>query len=596
MNSVKHNQQSNPALPLPFYRSNAPLKTLLLLYSRDWHKIALSMLFYVIKHSPEWIQPIIVANIIDIISSPQEHSLTQLWLNGGILAIAIVQNIPTHYLHIITLSAATRQMETNLRYCLTQQLQMLTIGFYKHRSTGVLQNKFLLDVAEIQQLTSYLFQFLPSTLLTIIIAITVTAMRAWQFLFFFVAIVPTAVVLIRVLKTPIEKRNYAFRRQMEMISCHIIEMIKLVPVTRAHGVEEIEMERTKQRLDSVKRAGLRLDGINAITNASTWVTIRLFNALCLVTAASLAYTGRIGITPGEVILLTGYFDTLTGSVVQILAVLPQMSSGFESIRSVGEILESPDLEQNQGKRPVNFVQGEFLFDGVSFCYEGTERTAIKNISLHVNPGETIAIVGPSGAGKSTFLNLIIGFLRPTTGHIYLDNQDMSALDLRTYRQFVSVVPQETILLEGTIRENILYGCLEVSEQQLQQALKDSNALEFILDLPSGLDTLIGENGTKLSGGQRQRLSIARALVRQPKVLVLDEATASVDTASEALIQEALERLMKDCTTFVVAHRLSTVRKADRIVVLDKGQIVEVGNHQQLLDQNGLYARLIALQT
>jgi ATP-binding cassette subfamily B protein len=204
-------------------------------------------------------------------------------------------------------------------------------------------------------------------------------------------------------------------------------------------------------------------------------------------------------------------------------------------------------------------------------------------------------VGPSGAGKSTLLNLVIGFLRPTQGHIYLDGQDMNALDLRTYRQFVSVVPQETILFEGTVRENILYGLQGVSERQLHQAIQDANALEFILNLPQGLDTLIGENGTKLSGGQRQRLAIARALVRDPKVLFLDEATASVDTASEALIQQALERLMNNSTTFVVAHRLSTIRKADRIVVLEKGQIVEIGNHYQLLEKNGLYARLIALQ-
>jgi len=252
---------------------------------------------------------------------------------------------------------------------------------------------------------------------------------------------------------------------------------------------------------------------------------------------------------------------------------------------------------NQGKRPVSQVSGEFFFDGVSFIYPNHERPAIDNICLKVNAGETIAIVGPSGGGKSTLLNLVIGFIRATKGQIHLDGQDMNTLDLRTYRSFVSVVPQETILFEGTIRENILYGSVGVSEQQLQQGILDANADEFIFQLPQGLDTLIGENGTKLSGGQRQRLAIARALVRNPKVLILDEATASVDTASEALIQEALERLMKNRTTFVVAHRLSTIRNADRIVVLDGGRIVEIGNHHQLLQHyNGLYARLIALQT
>lgn len=215
--------------------------------------------------------------------------------------------------------------------------------------------------------------------------------------------------------------------------------------------------------------------------------------------------------------------------------------------------------------------------------------------LRVNPGETIALVGPSGAGKSTLISLVIGFLRPSKGQIYLDGQAMNDLDLRTYRQFVSVVAQETLLFEGTVRDNILYGLGDVSPARLRSAIRDANAEAFIAQLPYGLDTLIGENGAKLSGGQRQRLAIARALVRDPKVLVLDEATAALDTASEALIQEALERLMQNRTTFVVAHRLSTIRNADRIVVMDQGRIVEVGNHRQLLKQNGLYAQLYALQ-
>ncbi len=579
-----------------FYRSNAPFKTLLLLYRHDWHKLALSMLLYVIKHSPEWIRPVVVANIIDIISRPGQHKLTDLWLNGIVLVVAIVQNIPTHYWHTMTMSSATRQMEVNLRLGLTHMLQQLSIGFYKQRSTGILQSKLLRDVEEIQLLTNYIFQLVPSALLTILVAVAITAMRTPWFLLFFAITVPAAVILLQVLKPPITERNHNFRRKIEAMSAHLIEMIKLVPVTRAHGVEATEMERTLGHLMSVKKAAMRLDGINAITGASSWVILRLFHAICLVTSAYLAYSGKWGITVGDVVLLTGYFDALTGSVVQILTVLPQIGTGFESIRSLGEILECPDIELNQGKRIVNQVRGEFRFDAVNFTYPNSSSKAIDNLSLQVNSSETIAIIGSSGAGKSTLLNLVIGFLRPTAGTIYLDGQDMSTLDLRSYRQFISIVPQETILFEGTVRENILYGLQGVSDQQLQQTLLDANALEFISSLPQQLDTLIGENGIKLSGGQRQRLAIARALIRNPKVLILDEATASVDTATEALIQEALERLMENRTTFVVAHRLSTIRKADRIIVLEKGQIAEIGNHHELMqDPNGMYARFRTLQ-
>jgi ATP-binding cassette, subfamily B, bacterial len=582
--------------PAHDYRSDYPFRTLLFLYRQDLGKLGLSLFWYVIKHSPEWIKPIVIANIIDIISKPGTASLFDLWLNGAILAISIVQNIPTHYLHIWYMSVATRKMESNLRSLLTRHLQYLSIGFYHRNSTGALQNKLLRDVEQIQLLTTNIFQFLPSAVLTILIAIAVTAVRAPWFLLFFVGTVPAALVLVRFLNTPIRLRNHTFREQLERMSARLVEMIQLIPVTRAHGAEMTEIERIEHRLTAVQRSAVQLDSINAVVGASSWVTLRLFNCVCLVTSAWLAYTGKLGVTVGDVVLLTSYFDSLTTSVAQIVAVLPEIGKGFESIKSIGEVLECPDIEHNWGKEPVNEVRGEFSFESVSFVYPGTQQSALKDFSLKVRPSEIVAIVGPSGAGKSTLLNLVIGFLRPSAGQILLDGRDMNSLDLRTYRQFLSVVSQETILFEGTVRENILYGSDSVTEERLLQAIEQANALGFIRELPLGLNTLIGENGMKLSGGQRQRIAIARALIRNPRVLILDEATAALDTVSEALIQEALEHLKKNRTTFIAAHRLSTIRKANRIVVLDKGRIVEVGNHHQLLENNGTYARLCALQT
>ncbi len=577
------------------YRSDAPLWTLMRLYRHDWPQLALSFVFYVIKHSPEWIRPLVIANVIDLVSQPSQHNLRELWLNGLILAVMILQNLPTHYLHIRTMSAVTRQMESNLRSAMTQRLQQLSIGFYKQRSSGTLQAKLLQDVEKIQQLTSNLFQFVPSALLTIVIAITVTARRAPWFLLFFLATVPAAVGLIRVLREPMRDRNHVFRKQVETMSAHLSDMIRLIPVTRAHGAEAEAMQRANRQLAAVQQAGMRLDSINAITNASTWVVLRLFNALCLITAAWLAFEGRYGLSAGDVVLLTGYFDTLTQSTVQILAVLPQISTGFEAIRSVGEVLECPDMEYNQGKLQLQQLSGEFRFERVSFTYPDQLQPALQDLNFAVPQGCTLALVGPSGAGKSTLVNLVIGFLRPTQGTLFLDGQDMNTLDLRSYRQWLSVVSQNTILLEGTIRENILYGTQGISRHQLQQALEDAHADEFIRQLPAGLDTYIGENGTKLSGGQRQRLAIARALIRDPQVLILDEATASLDTASEALIQAALQNLMQNRTSFVVAHRLSTIRHADTILVLDSGKIVESGNHATLMTASGFYQQLHQLQ-
>ncbi len=403
------------------------------------------------------------------------------------------------------MSVATRKMESNSRSLLTRQLQYLSIGFYHYNSIGALQNKLLRDVEQIQLLTNNVFQFLPSPILTILVAIAVTAVHAPWFLIFFLATVPTVIILVRVLHKPIRLRNPAFRQQLE-------------------GIE--------RRLTAVERSAVQLDAINAIAGASSWVILRLSFCICLVTSGWLAYTGQLGVTAGDVVLLTGYFGSLASSVVQILAVLPEIGKGFESIKSIGEVLECSDIERNRGKVPVQEVRGEFSFESVSFAYPSTENFALRDLSLEVRPGETIAIVGPSGAGKSTLLNLLIGFLRPTTGQMLLDGRDMNCLDLRTYRQFLSVVSQETILFEGTVRDNILYGSDCVSEEQLLQAIQEANALEFIRELPLELNTLIGENGMKLSGGQRQRLGIARALVHDPRVLILDEATAALDTVSE----------------------------------------------------------------
>lgn len=577
------------------YQSNRPFKTLINLYRHDFGHIGRSLFFYLLKNSPEWLRPLIIANIIDIISQPEQHSLREIWFNGAILAASIVQNIPTHYLHRKYMSFATRSMESQLRIAIAQQLQQLSLSFYHRHSTGKLQSKLIRDVEAIQVLTNQIFQFIPSTLITIFVAVVITAMRVPWFLLFFTATVPIAAVLIRVLRKPLKERNHILRQKMESMSARLIEMIKLIPLTRAHSVETTEMNKTEEKLENVRQAAIRVDSINAITNASSWVTLRLFSSICLVTSASLAFTGRMNVSIGDVVLLTGYFDSLTMAIVQILNILPQLGKGFEAIGSIGEILESSEIEQKEGLTTLNRVEGEFLFERVSFAYPHTNSSAIIDFSLKVKPGETIALVGHSGAGKSTLLNLIIGFVQPTAGKILLDGKDLNIIDKRSYRRFISVVSQETILFEGTVRENILYGSQEISEIKLEQAIIDANAREFICELPQGLNTTIGENGVKLSGGQRQRLAIARALIRNPKVLILDEATASLDTASESLIQSALERLMQQRTTFVVAHRFSTIRQANRIVVLSKGKIAEIGDYSSLLLKKGIFAQLHGLQ-
>lgn len=578
------------------FQGNTPLATLLRLCRPYTRQLGLASFFQLVKNSIDWLRPVLVAQIIDIITYPEAYPAKDLLVYGAILSITVVQIVPSYYLYVRFSSAATRGIEVVLRSSMTRRLQHLSIGFYQQNKTGALQNKLLRDVESIQKLVEFLFRVCPTVFVTLVVAIAVTSVRDPGFLLFFLGTIPTGLLLARTFREPLRDRNRAFRVQLESMSSRLIEMIGLIPVTRAHGVEDAEIERIERQLAQTKEVGISLDGINALASSSSQVTLAMFRVACLLIAAWFVYHGTFGMTVGDAILLTGYFDVLTNSVTQLVTRLSDVGRGFEAIRSIGEILECPDLEQNQGKAAVDRVEGGFAFESVNFSYPESDRHALYDFSLEVNPGETLAIVGPSGAGKSTLLNLAIGFLRPNQGRILLDGRDMNELDLRTYRQRLAVVSQDTILFEGTIKNNILYGTDEVSDEGFEKAVRDANASEFIDRLPQGYDTIIGENGAKLSGGQRQRIAIARALIRNPKVLILDEATSSLDMASEALIQEALIRLMTDRTTFVVAHRLSTIRWADRIAVLDKGKLVEIGSHEALLaKENGMYARLHALQ-
>ncbi|MEV5342414.1 ABC transporter ATP-binding protein [Streptomyces sp. NPDC052676] len=580
---------SPPEKPLDHrYRGEHPIRTLAYLFRADRRRLAAAVGVFTFKHSPIWLLPLITASIIDTVV--QRGPVAELFTSTGIILFILLVNYPLHVLYVRLLYGSVRRMGTGLRSALCTRMQQLSIGYHSRVSAGVLQAKVVRDVETVEQMVQQTAEQGLGATTVLIGGLVIIAVRTPEFLPVFLIVVPAAALLVARLRSRLRTHNEHFRHEVEALSSRVTEMTRLIPVTRAHGLEGKALRRMDRTLRRLLTSGMRLDLVNGRFGSLAWVVLNVVGVLVLAGAALISYYGVWGVTPGDVVMLSAFLTTLTNSVTTLAGLTPVISKGLESVRSVGEVLEAPELEDNEGKAEVTAVHGAVTFEKVGYAYDGG-RAAVRDVTLDVTPGETIALVGASGAGKSTVLNLVIGFIRPTEGRLLLDGTDMAGLDLRTYRRFVSVVPQESILFDGTVRENVAYGMDDADEETVRAALRDANALEFVERLPQGLDTLVGEHGARLSGGQRQRLAIARALIRDPRVLVLDEATSALDTRSEALVQQALARLLRGRTTFVVAHRLSTVRGADRIVVMGDGRIQEIGTHEELLRRGGAYAAL-----
>jgi ATP-binding cassette subfamily B protein len=576
------------------YRGEHPVKTLWYLLENHRRDIFLAIVFYSIKHSPSWTTPLLIANMIDCVV--YKKPLTTLAINFGILAAITIQNYPMNVMYVRFLAKAVRNLENRLRSALVERMQQMSISFYQSTNAGALQTKVVRDVENIEQMMRHSFDGGLGAINSLIGALVITAIKVPQFLPFFLILGPiSATVVIKMRKT-LNSHNEDFRSEIERMSSRVNEMTTLLPITRAHGLEKNALKTMYTSFSSVKSAGLRLDRLQGHFNAIAWVTFQLTYVMCVGFAAWCAITGFLPITAGGVVMLSSYFGMLVGSVLLLTSIAPALAKGLASIRSLGELLESPDLESNAGKRAVTTVTGKLEFCDVSFTYPTNHKPSLANINVLAEPGRMIALVGPSGSGKSTFINLVIGFLRPTSGSIKLDGVDMAALDLRSSRKFLSVVAQDTILFDGTVYENVTYGMSEPTATAAEAALRAANAWEFVSKLPDGIDTIVGERGSRISGGQKQRLAIARAIIRDPRILVLDEATSALDSESERLIQSAFHELMKSRTTFVVAHRLSTVKEAHLILVLENGVIVESGTHRELVSRSGTYRRLYDAQS
>ena len=577
------------------FDSKHPRRTLWNLFSDQRGRVFGAAALYVIKQTRASLMPLAVGMIVDALTTGGNGAFRKILFIAAGYFLLLLQNPFVHTAFVRLMSGALRHMQFNLRSALVERLQQLSITFYEEKQSSALQTKLLRDVDAIDGLCRHLMHTGLNGLLVITYVTVIALVKQPLLAVYFLVTVPAGVALLKLFDRRFKEQYRAMRIETEQMNARVGEMLQMLPVTRAHGLESIETSSVRGVFERIRERGLQVDTLTEFFASSSWFTFMCFQLACLVFSAWLVVHHRISV--GDAVMYNTYFGMLIGAVQQFLSVFPALAQGADAIRSLGEVLEAEPLECNEGKPPApSPLRGEIVFENVSFSYPRGREVALQDISLNIAAGETVAFVGESGAGKSTLVNLAIGFRQPTVGCVKLDGRDLRELDLRTYRRQIGVVPQTTLLFNGTLRENVTYGLEKVSDDTLWKIMADANLAEFVRLLPQGLDTPLGESGAQLSGGQRQRLAIARALVRNPRLVILDEATSALDTESERLVQEALVRLTQGRTTLIVAHRFSTIRHAHRIIVLQRGHIVEQGTQEELMSRQGQFYRLAQLQS
>lgn len=481
----------------------------------------------------------------------------------------------------------------DLRLTLYRHLQKLSIGYFNDQRIGELISRLTSDVTQIRGvLTSNINTLFQQTLI-LIGSVGVMVVLNWRLTLFILGIIPVIAILGVGFGLMLRRTSAKVQDEIALATTVASEVLQSIREVKSFVREPYEGERYEGAVRRALKASMQIVKIR--TAFSPIVAFAGFGAIALILwfGGREALDGRL--TGGELVAFLIYGLSVAGSLGSLIGLYTSLQEALGATKRVFQILDTePDILDRPNAQILSNVDGRITFNDVSFSYD-ERHEVLHNIKLDIAAGEIVALVGPSGAGKSTIFNLIPRFYDPSSGAIEIDGVDVRNTTQASLRGQIGIVPQETLLFGDTIRENIRYGRLDASEAELIEAAKAANAHNFIMELPDQYETVVGERGIKLSGGQRQRVAIARAILKNPRILLLDEATSSLDSESEHEVQEALARLMQNRTTVIIAHRLSTVRIAHRIAVLDKGNIIELGSHDELMAKNGLYAKLYTLQ-
>ena len=537
--------------------------------------------------------PYFAGKLLDVAQGkqiPVFSSINQIAL--ALLGILVVQSVFS-FIRVYTFTVVSEKALADLRHDIYQKIIWLPMSFFDSRRTGELISRITADVSTLQDTFTFTLAELLRQLLVLLIGVPLIFILTPKLSTFMLLTFPVLVLAALFFGKFIRRLSKKTQDQLANTNVIVEETLQSIAVVKSFTNEFFEVLRYKKSLGEVVRTAIYASRYRGLFISFTIVA--LFGGIVGVSwyGALLVQSGDASV--GDLFSFVLYTAFIGGSIAGLADIYSQLQRSVGASERILEILDQAD-ERNTPANPIQ-LSGAISFEDVSFSYPTRlDFQVLSVLNFSINPGEKIALVGPSGAGKSTIINLLMRFYKAETGVIKADGKSVYEYDLTAFRKNIGIVPQEVMLFGGTIRENILYGKPNATETEILEAARKANALEFIESFPEKMETIVGDRGVKLSGGQRQRGAIARAILKDPAILILDEATSSLDAKSERLVQDALEKLMENRTSIVIAHRLSTIRKVDRILVIKDGKIAESGTHYELsVQDNGIYSNLLKLQ-
>ena len=515
-----------------------------------------------------------------------------IWAGVAIVLIALVGGIATYIDNYYTESVG-QWVANDLRKRVYHHLERLSLSYYDTHQTGTMLSTITSDVGTIQDFASSATLTILVDMLTILGVLGVMLWLNWDFALVAVSVTPFLLWFVSRFKKAVKKATHEVRKNQSDMVAVVQQGLESMRAVKAFGRQDLEEERLAEVSRSTVASALKARRVKSLLSPTVALVVSFCTAYVLWRGGMLILAGAM--TVGSLTVFLSYLNKFFKPVQDLAKMantIAQTSVGLERIRAILDT--DAIIPERPGARTPNTVRGEIVFEHIAFAYNA-ETIVLRDVNLTIKPGQRIGVVGPTGGGKSTVMSLIPRFYDPTGGRVLLDGVDLRDYTLKGLRAQIGFVLQETVLFRGTIRDNIAYGKPDATDDEIMEAARLANADEFIGRMPHGYDTMVGERGSTLSGGQRQRIGIARAVVRNSPILMLDEPTAALDTESEKLVMEALERLMQGRTVITIAHRLSTIRDSDKIVVLKGGYVAEEGPHDELVAKGGIYAELWGTQ-